>query len=399
MKHFSNALLLFFLIASSSLFAQIGFKSGFFLDNNGNKIECLIKDVDWKSNPVAFDYKLSENDVVQTGKIENVQEFQVGELTKYIRKTVNIDRWDKYMPPSKQKQPVYNSEILFLKILVDGSATLYEYSSANFNTYFYSIDGASPQQLIQKQYVVNDGAKEIVYKNDMFKLQLQSILGGELIRESDTKNLSYFKSDFVRIFEKYNQSKGEVRNMAASSSFKFQVTPRIGLNQNNVKVDVTFQDDSLYKYDFGNESNLRVGLELEGIFPFSRGKWSMILEPSYTSYVAGNNGTEYTDDIAYKVIEVFFGGRHYMFLNDESRLFLNAGIFYSFDINNNLYFPQRRVFGTSFEVKPQAFVGAGYRYKKLSAEFRYSVKQNLVNRDYLELEYRSYSLNLGYTIF
>ena len=401
MKNFSSALLLLFLLASNSFSAQIVFKSGFFLENNGSRTQCLIRDVDWKSNPVAFDYKMSENDIVQTGKIENIQEFQIEDFPKYVRKNVNIDRWDKYMAPSIQKQPVYKSETLFLKELVGGSAILYEYVDGNFSTYFYTVDDKNLQQLIQKQYVASNGLKDAVYKNDLYKLQLQTDLQSEAINQSDLKNLSYYRNDFMKLFAKFNKSRGDLKNEADERDIgiKLHLTPRIGLNRNNVTADVTFAENSEYKYDFGSKSNLRVGLELEAILPFHRGKWAVAIEPVFTSYKADNNGTEYTDDIDYQAFEMHFGARHYMFLNPKSKIFINASYVYSVDTKNNSYFPERRIFGTPYKLRPHFTLGVGYKYNNISAEFRYAGKQYLVQRDYFEVEYSSFAIILGYTIF
>lgn len=401
MKNFTTAFLLLLIVASSSLVAQIKFKPAFFLDNAGNKTDCLIKDIDWKSNPLAFEYKISENNVVQIGKIENVQEFQVEDFPKYVRKEVNIDRWDKYMAPSTQKQPIYKVETLFLKELVYGSSSLYEYVDGTFSTYFYTVDGKNLQQLIQKQYVVYNGSKEVVYKNDLYKLQLEADLDGDSVTQSELKNLSYYRNDFMRLFEKFNKSRGDINTVADQRNIgvKLHLTPRIGLNRNNVKVDVTFAENTDYKYDFGAKSSPRLGLELEAVLPFNRGKWAVVLEPVFTSYKADNNGTEYTDNIDHQVFEMHIGARHYMFFNANSKIFLNANYVYSVDTKNSEYFPNRRAFGTPYELRPHFAVGVGYKYNNISAEFRYAGKQFLIQRDYFEVEYSSFAIILGYTIF
>lgn len=401
MKQLSNSLIVFFLMISSSLIAQIEYKSASFIDNSGNKIDCFIKDVDWKSNPTFFEYKLSENEAVQIAKIENVASFQIGESTKYIRKKVEMDRWDKFMAPSAQKQPVYKSETLFLKELVTGSSNLYEYVDGSFSAYFYSLDGEKLQQLIQKQYVLNDGTKDVVYRNDLYKMQLQAALNSPTATSSDLKNLNYYRTDFMKVFEKYNQSRGNLTNVADQKdmSIKLHLTPRIGLNRNNVTADVTFQENSDYKYDFGSKSNLRVGLELEAVLPFHKGKWAVAFEPVFTSYKADNNGTEYTDDIDFQVLEMHLAARHYMFLNAKSKLFVNAIYVQSIDTKGSSYFPSRRAFGSEYHLKPNFSVGAGYKYGNFSAEFRYAGKQFLVRRDYFEVTYSSFALILGYTIF
>ena len=398
MKNFSTALLVLFVLFASSLVAQIEFKPASFLDNNDNLTICLIKDQDWKANPVSFEYKLNANDAVQIGKIENVQEFQVGDFTKYIRKNVDIDRWDKYMAPSIQKQPVYKNETLFLKVLVEGTASLYEYTSGSFSTYFYVMDAKDPQQLIQKQYVVHNVGRDMVYKNDLYKAQLQSALGGEIIKESDTKNLSYFRIDFIKLFEKFNQSKGESKVMVSSNSYKIHLTPRIGANFNSV--DVRYLPVLGYDYDFGVKTNLRVGLELEAVLPFNRGKWAIALEPAYTTYKAEGDGSEWTSTIDYQALEIHIVARHYMFLNDRSKVFLNAGFVYSADINNSKYGPIRRPKPVEIDMNPQLVFGAGYKYKKISAEFRYLGNQNMVrNQSTWEAHYKAYAVILGYEIF
>lgn len=400
MKKFTKVLLFIVVIVSNSLSAQIRFKPAFFLDNSGNKIDCLIKDVDWKSNPVTFEYKISENDAIQIGRIENVQEFQIGDLTKYVRKTVDIDRWNKFSAPTVQKQPLYQSETLFLQTLVEGKATLYTYSDGSLTTYFYSIEDGDTKQLVQKQYVSYNGSKDVIYKNDLYKNQLQSELSGDIIKEFDNKNLGYFRNEFVKLFEKYNQSTGESKKMISSNRLKFHVTPRLGVNFNSILADFKYLESSNYTHDFGVNANLRFGLELEAILPFNSRKWAIALEPVYTSYTADSDGTEYTDDLDYKVVDIHFVARHYMFLNSESRAFVNAGILYSINVNNTSYFPQRRPIPVDFYIKSPTFVvGAGYKYKKLSAELRYSTVQNLAFSYYWDINYNSLALTMGYEIF
>lgn len=312
MKQLSNSLLVFFLLISSSLIAQIEFKTASFIDNSGNKIDCFIKDVDWKSNPTFFEYKLSENEAVQIAKIENVASFQIGESTKYIRKTVEMDRWDKFSTPSVQKHPIFKTETIFLKTLVEGEAALYSYSENSFNTYFYSVASKNPQQLVQKQYIVNNGTKDIVYKNDLYKKQLEADLVGDNVKASEIRNLTYFKADFINIFQKYNGDKGQALGLASATKTKINITPRIGLNMNQVDVKHLVYSD--YEYDFGTKSNIRIGVEVEGVLPFNRGKWAMAIEPVYTSYKADGDGSDYTADIDYQALELHVVARHYMFL-------------------------------------------------------------------------------------
>ena len=397
MKKFTKVLLFILVIVSNSLAAQIRFKPAFFLDNSENKIDCLIKDVDWKSNPVTFEYKISENDAIQIGRIENVQEFQIGDLTKYVRKTVDIDRWDKFSAPTVQKQPVYQSETLFLKTLVEGKATLYTYSDGSLTTYFYSIEDGDTKQLVQKQYVSYNGSKDVIYKNDLYKNLLKSDLNTPSIKNWEIDNLDYFKANFVRLFQKYNGDEGQGVALASAEKTKLHVTPRIGLSINQVEVNHLVYAG--YQYDFGTKSNFRFGLELEAVLPFNRGECAVALERAFTSYKADSDGSDWTADINYQALELHAVLRHYMFLNDNSKLFLNAGFVYSTDVNNAMYSPIRRPDPVAIDMNFQLVFGAGYKYKKLSAEIRYIGDQSMIiNHSTWQAHYTSYSFVLGYEL-
>ncbi len=53
-----------FLVAScfmASISAQTKFEKGFYLDNNGQKTEGLIKNIDWLNDPKKIDFKANEN--------------------------------------------------------------------------------------------------------------------------------------------------------------------------------------------------------------------------------------------------------------------------------------------------------------------------------------------------
>lgn len=50
--------ILFLLITILSLncYSQISFQKGYYIDNTNQKINCLIKNIDWKNNPTEFEY-------------------------------------------------------------------------------------------------------------------------------------------------------------------------------------------------------------------------------------------------------------------------------------------------------------------------------------------------------
>src|SRR6188508_2701078 len=62
---------------SFNSYSQIKYEPGYYVDNSGNIINCLIKDDGRKNNPKNFTYKLSKESKPQKGKIENISEFSV----------------------------------------------------------------------------------------------------------------------------------------------------------------------------------------------------------------------------------------------------------------------------------------------------------------------------------
>ena len=78
--------LLFLLTALLSIggYAQVKFESGYYISNAGQKIEGLIKNVDWENNPTTFEYKASEEAAPKTLAIRSVEEFGVNGKSKSL---------------------------------------------------------------------------------------------------------------------------------------------------------------------------------------------------------------------------------------------------------------------------------------------------------------------------
>ena len=67
-------LLLFATIFTINCYSQITYEKGYFINNSDQKVDCLIKNIEWENNPVMFKYKLSENSEPEIASIETVKE-------------------------------------------------------------------------------------------------------------------------------------------------------------------------------------------------------------------------------------------------------------------------------------------------------------------------------------
>ena len=392
-------LLIFHFCVSTSLVAQIDFKQAYFIDNSGEKIECLIKDVEWKSNPTSFEYKLSDDAKVQIAKIDNVEMFQIGNSGKYLRKTLDVDRWDVFSPVTSQKHPSYKSETLFLKELTNGVAKLYSYTDGSYTAYFFQVDNSEIAQLIRKDYIGEDrDGKEKRFTNNLYKRQLNADLICDDISVNDAKNLAYYEQQLLKFFRKYNKCKGQISDIEQKKQAIIHLAIRPGIVLNSY--EVTNKVNDMYSFDFGAKTQLRIGVEAELILPFNKNKWSLFLEPVYSSFKAEGGGTEYTSEVNYKVIDFQMGIRHYMFLSSKSSIFLNTGIVYAVNISDKEYSPIRYTITLPYEPTPQIVLGVGIKKEKLSAEVRYLGTQNLMaTQTVWESKFTSLAFVVGYEIF
>jgi hypothetical protein len=143
--------------------------------------------------------------------------------------------------------------------------------------------------------------------------------------------------------------------------------------------------------DYGGKLYPRYGLELELILPFRGGKWSLFLDPSYQAYRSekqfvqriGLFDIETKTELVYKTIEIPFGVRRYIFITDNSQLFLNASVALVFNSNSEVTFETPTALGQINNIKIEGTeeyfsLGLGYRFRNYSLEARYNTNRDLL---------------------
>jgi len=404
--------ILVFLVFSiySSLFSQIKFESGYFIDNSGKKTECLIKNIDWNYNPTSFEYKLSENDgqTIQN-TIKDVKEFGIYEESKYVRNAVQIDRTSEQLNQLKNsKEPLFQNEILFLKTLVEGNVNLYGYNDSNTKRFFYGKPNTDPKQLVYIIYNVPNESK--IGYNVLYKDQIKENLNCSSISNFDIDKLQYKENSLRNIFVKYNEcanpSISQTKLKNNTTIFNLNIRPRISFGS------LSF-DSSVIKtqFDFDKKTSFSLGLEAELILPFNNNKWSVIVEPQYQYFkgtktipLATISGNYLTSDVDYKSIDLPIGIRHYLFLTNKSKIFINASYSINLDLGSDIQFTRIDGSKTYDEIKFKSntgnFVfGAGYKYDKYSLELRVNTKRNMLSNYAWNSNYNNISIILGYTLF
>lgn len=392
------------IICSINCYSQIQFENGYFINNSGEKTDCLIKNIEWKNNPFNFEYQSSKDSEINNADISSIKEFGIYDKSKYIREKVKVDISRDKIGIDNKRNPVYDEKQLFLKAIIEGRANLYSYNKM----FFFNVDSSEIEQLIYKEYLTSDNkiAKNVLYKN-----QLLNALKCNSINKNQILNLYFSKKSLINIFTKYNQCQGaEFTNLDKKpKKVYFYITLRPRINNSNFSVKneepYTFSKD----VDFGNILNLGLGFEMEFILPYNRNKWSIIVEPTFLYFTSQRDvvisHVNMVAETKNRSLELPVGIRHYFFINQNSKLFINASsildinlastLDYKYDQDNNFKHLDFSPWHLNF-----AF-GGGFNYKsKYCIEFRYQTNRNVfIQKAYWSSDYKAISLVFGYTFF
>lgn len=398
-----------FLCMSVYSFAQISFEKGYYIDNSGQKTECYIKNVDWKNNPSEFQYRISETSENKTASINEVQTFGIYNAVKYERYTVSIDESLQTINELEASdQPNWKIRTLFLKVVVEGKASLYSYVDSNLRKYFIKTETVELEQLVYKKHMIN--ATEMG-ENKQYKRQLWDAFKCKDISSGKIKNTMYKKNDLIKLFEIYNNCGGDsfTNYDEKVKRDRFNISIKPGINFSSV--DIGNSGLPNYNFDFGSKTSFQLGVEGEFILNFNKNKWAIVAEPTYISY-SGEQEFIYIQTpsltrstnvvIDYSAIEVPIGLRYYSFLNDSSKLFFNAFYMFTITLNDELYAERRELLEAKITPRGNFAVGIGYKYdNKYSVEFRYKVARRLFPANVLwgTYDYNSVAVIFGYTLF
>lgn len=397
-------LIIFATVLSFNCYSQIIFEKGYYLNNSDEKIECLIKNVQWYNNPTKFTYKLTENTNEKETSIKEVKEFGIYNDSKYIRSTVNIDRSGEGITNlTSQKDPIFTNETLFLSVLVEGKATLYFYKEDGLEKYFYKTESNPIEQLINKNYLTTP--HNSIASNKKYLVQLWNDLKCPEVTMKMVEKTEYDTDDLTAFFTKYNQcNNSQTTVFEKKTSWDWvNLSIRPGINSSSLSIK-NINNPYLNTIDFKNQISVRLGIECEIVLPFNKNKWAIVLEPTYMYYkskVNYYNGVTREATVDYEAIEFPLGVRHYFFLNNDSKIFINGFLVPEFNFSSTIKLSDNSdVF--DIDVSPTLALGIGYKFKnKFSIEYRYTTNKNLLNRyDGIPMaKFMNSSLILGYTLF
>lgn len=390
------------------VFAQIQFEPGFFVDNQGQKSEVLIQNKDWLNNPSEFRYKVNSGSAdISTARLEEVSEFKVGNF-HYVRSTVELDKSKAAgVDVSSSRQPEFEEEILFLRTLVLGDASLYMFKDGSLIRFFSRQDDKGIKPLVYKRFRLPGGMAE----NNAFRQQLLEDFNCGGLEPSDLSELEYKTKDLVEFFTTYNScvnSEFVSYFQKEKNQGKFRVALQVGVGH----ATMAFEEVSHASAGSFSEVEPRIGLELEYLLPFNKNKWGIFSGAVYRQFTTeretSNQFRSSVLQVKYSSVEVLSGLRHYFFLNNKHKLFLNAGLLIDLPLESQIILLETgrvrdpEVTDLESPISPMLGLGAEL-FNRFTMELRYN-KREVSGQNYVpthfdldwQSDYSTVSLMIGY---
>ncbi len=388
---FSSFLLVIFLFFFAAGFSQITFEPGYFIDNDNVTVQCLIRDRDWNNNPTKFEYKRSESEPGLEKSVDEAKEFCINNISKYVRADVNIDRSStkaNYLTHSKY--PDFKNERMFLKVLVDGSETLYKYSESGLEKFFFKNNKGEIEQLVYKKYL-RDATS--VAENNQFRNQIWNEAKCENASVKSMDDILYTENSLVAYFKSVN-------NCASDGSTPvFESKRKTGAFNIKGLIGYSTYEFELEKYSAVKDGQFHFGFEAEYILPTNKNKWGIFIAPTYNKLdindrIVRQNGTSRVFVLNYTYLELSFGVRHYFFLNENSKLYLSGVMMTDIEMDSEVLNPNLTISDFIYNFG----VGLGFNYKKASLEVRYNRAHSIIMEE-IHNDLKSMSFSVRYIIF
>lgn len=376
-------LLLLFVGMGMSAFAQNKYKKGYFIDNDGKKVQALIQNGKWINSPDSFKYKFSDNGRVITLTVKDAKEFSIYNYFKYRRTEFTIDNAsDNLANLSSSKTPQYASKTAFLKVMVEADQlSLFEYKSDDQQRFLYQKGLGKVTLLKYNKYKKSNGE---VAENNTYRKQLSE----DIVSPCASVDISYTKAKLGSYVISYNNCNTKDKRLIDFREYELRRDWRL-----KIKAGVNIGTINIINRSGGpsgetDGTNLRIGFEIEHFLQFKKKNWSLFIEPTFSSFKDDALGLNYNS------LEIPVGLRNYIRVSRKSYAFLNAGV--SLDASGN-----STAGNNILDTGTSVFYGAGYSFdKKFSLEVRNYSERRLSAKDTNLLEAdqtANFAIVLGYT--
>ncbi|MCU4166107.1 hypothetical protein [Carboxylicivirga caseinilyticus] len=221
--------LLSVLFISTSLLAQSEFTKGFYINKEGNADSCYIQVEQWRDIPAFFLIKTHLDSMPEKVYSNQIDELVIGESYKFKSEKVEVD--NKYLSGNQIRR--IKNDSLFLRVVVEGEASLFMAGVDDNVTFWYSFNHGDLKLLKYRKYISSNGKEMEDYS---FKSQIQADFKCEAIGLSDIIKLKYDQKALTNFFISYNDNCSEEQQQkyfsnTAKQAKRVTLSPKIGLSR------------------------------------------------------------------------------------------------------------------------------------------------------------------------
>lgn len=392
------------------------FKSGYFIDNFGNKTSVFISSDILSERPKStIEYRKQEKGSIETIDCAGLSEIVIDDVINYKKFKVKVDD----SPKDVESLTAYKTidlveKEVFLELLEKGKLNLYSLlHDKNKYSYYYSKEGMEAPELLDYKEYIGGPEGNLILKNEFYKQELIKEMADAKFSNEDFFRLQYREEELVALFKKYNTSFGrsEVVNNSEKKAFrkiKFYFKPRIGasfVSATSQPKRVVNSNSYFGESEFSAKIVPEIGAEIELKVRNSLG---LFFVATYHSYKQNGTQTMYNSlspsysintEIKSKSLRLNLGLRKYFQLNSNYDLY--AGGYVVFEKSQSGSYSKTMNGLSSLNDELGVGVGIGTRiFKRISVEANYEFNRNLTS-DLVSVDtpFSTFSLVFMYSLF
>ncbi|MDO6391241.1 hypothetical protein Q4E40_13965 [Pontibacter sp. BT731] len=416
---------LILLLSCSLVFGQKKFMPGRYVTHQGDTVQVLINDQNWKRSPTYIEVKqdLSSTSTQRLG-VADIKGFSLTFGDRYevhaVDKEKSVTKIGSTYIYDSQSSMVRDT--VFLRVLVKGRVSLYTLNEPDAQERIYmQKDGEPPVELVYRSIMKRSAGKSGLVKLPVYRGMLTAKMTDCQDLANKISKVAFKPSALKRLVQDYNMcaSGTEGDYVAAEEKVNFSVYALGGVSYTSLNIN-GHPSRALNEPEFTG-MGYTLGTSFIATLPRSHGKYALIGELLYKAY--RNEGTfkhvnphteevytEYTTTFDMSQLAINVMGR-YRLLDKSIRPYISLGVGNSFIIHDNSH---QEVYSPSYPTgnreggNPMANVmrkheqvlllGIGGEWKRVQTEVRLENGNGFSAAKGVKTANNSVTLRLGYKI-
>lgn len=391
------------------MYSQTKEVKGYIITANNQKLEGSFKTDNWLNTPDLIAFQTEKDEKYRTYSPVDIKGFGLLDGNRYLSAEVEIQTSaDNARELNYSKVPQFETKTLFLKQLLNGSLSIFEYSSSKRVQFFIQNQEGVFTTLVYKRYYVE---QNVVAVNDYYKQQLFNIFSSCEEIKGKLANVGYKRKELVRLVSSFNKClDSDYEDLTANNTKEnpvdFHLTPMIGFQSSSLTFQERTRDD--LNPEFDGISALRFGVEGEivvktihlGVF------LGLAFDSAIEENISISTPPEVTTidsqtvDLQLQTSQFYFGIRYYIPVSELVKIHFHAGL-----AQDRL---QEFVLDYEFSedldddrASSSTFFGGGVQIGRFTVEARFSPNKDLFveNAFDYETDYSTLNVMLGYKFF